>query len=105
MRKSPNEHNYSEYIHKAGEVFDSLQEVETKKQQLEKEYAAAMQRRLRANKTEELNRLSQEIAKLRQEILFYEEEKSRLAAQVREYTEKHMKGRMLLDQTETKHIN
>lgn len=105
MRKSSNEHNYSEYIHKAGEVFDSLREVETKRQQLEKEYKAVMQQRSRTNNPEELNRLSQEIAKLRQKILFYEEEKSRLAAQVREYTEKHMKGSMLLDQADTKHIN
>ena len=97
--------HYSEHMHKAGEAFDSLQEAEAKQEQLEKELTAAMQNRLRATDPQELDRLSQDIAKLNEQILFYEGEKARLAAGVVEHTDKHMKGEELLDQTDTKHVN
>lgn len=92
-------------MHKAGEAFDSLQEAETKQRQLEEELTATMQSRLHTTDQAELDRLSEVIAKLNQQILFYEAEKARLAAEVGEHTDRHMKGEELLDQAETKHVN
>ncbi len=103
--KSSGEHRYSEHVHKAGEAFDSLQEAEAKQKELEAELRAATQKRLHTQDQASLDELSRDIARLNDQILFFEGEKARLAAEVGEHTDKHLKGEELLEHTETKHIN
>lgn len=105
MRESPGEYNYSEYLRKAGDAFDSLREAEAKQRQVEKELKVVMKKRLRTTDPAELDRLNQDITKLNQQFLFLEKEKIRLVAEVNQYVDKHMEGEKLLDQAETKHIN
>lgn len=99
------EPQYSEAINRADEAYDKLREVLRQQGGLGKKLKIAIQTRLHTQNPKRLAELSSEIGRLSEQILFFDAEKGKLVAEMGGWTDKHKRGRELMDRTKTKYIN
>ena len=97
--------SYSKPINEAGAAFAHFQQLETAQKEAQAKLKAANQARLRTNKVEDLDRLSQQITWLSEAVSDLEEQKKEAMKAVTGYSEEHQKGRELMGKTDPKWIN